>query len=94
MLRAEFTEDHVAVFRLSYAVQGTLANLDTQNPVLYIDFPTGRLKCFGTLIFPKNKYMLLRLGQKDVMCEEVLESMVRAIDFLQSRRCIGLKYII
>lgn len=26
---------------------GTLANLDTKNPVMYIDFPEGRLKLFG-----------------------------------------------
>ena len=56
--------------------QGTLAKLDSKNPVLYIDFPTGRLKLIGTLLFPKTKYQLLRLGGKDVLCEDIFESVV------------------
>lgn len=56
--------------------QGTLAQLDTRNPVLYIDFPDGRLKFFGTIVFPHNKYMVLKIGTKDILCEDVLESMV------------------
>lgn len=28
---------------------GTLAQLDTKNPVMYMEFPDGRLKFFGTL---------------------------------------------
>lgn len=28
--------------------------------MLYIDFPEGRLKLFGTLVFPKNTYMVRR----------------------------------
>ena len=54
---------------------GTLAKLDTKNPVMYIDFPEGRLRLRGTLIFPKNKYIVLRLG-KEALCEDVLESMI------------------
>jgi hypothetical protein len=57
--------------------QGTLAQLDTRNPVLYIEFPEGRLKFFGTIVFPHNKYMVLKVGTKDILCEDVLESMVR-----------------
>lgn len=38
-----------------YRAQGTLAQLDSRNPVMYIDFPEGRLKLFGTLTFPRNK---------------------------------------
>lgn len=45
--------------------------------MLYIDFPEGRLKFFGTLVFPRNRYLVLRLGQKDIICEDVLENMVR-----------------
>jgi hypothetical protein len=46
--------------------------------VFYIDFPSGRLKFFGTLVFPKNKYMVLKLGNTDsVLCEDVFETMVR-----------------
>lgn len=36
-------------------VQGTLAQLDSKSPVMYIEFPLGRLKLFGTLVFPQNK---------------------------------------
>ena len=57
--------------------QGSLAQLDSQNPVLYVDFPQGRLKFLGTIVFPKNKYMLLKFGQKDVLCEDIFENMVR-----------------
>ena len=57
-------------------MQGTLAQLDTRNPVLYIDFPEGRLKFQGTIVFPRQKYMTLRLSQKNVMCEDTFESMV------------------
>lgn len=55
---------------------GTLAQLDTRNPTLYIDFPDGRLKFVGTLFFPKNKYMTLRFAQKEVLCEDIFESMI------------------
>ena len=58
-------------------MQGSLAQLDSQNPVLYVDFPQGRLKFLGTIVFPKNKYMLLKFGQKDVLCEGIFENMVR-----------------
>ena len=32
----------------------------------------------GTLVFPRNKYVVLRLGQKEVLCEDVLDSLVGA----------------
>eukprot|EP00891_Asterochloris_glomerata_P006405 jgi/Astpho2/6405/Aster-x0281 len=57
-------------------MQGTLAALDSRNPVLYINFSEGRLKFFGTIVFPKNKYMVLKFGNKDVLCEDVLENMI------------------
>ena len=44
--------------------------------MLYIELPEGRLKLFGTLVFPKNRYLVLRFGQKDIVCEDVLENMV------------------
>ena len=55
---------------------GTLSKLDTKNPVMYMEFPEGRLRLRGTLVFPKNKYLVLRLGNKDVLCEDVMESMI------------------
>ncbi|DBA84268.1 TPA: hypothetical protein ACH3X2_006326 [Trebouxia sp. C0005] len=36
----------------------------------------GRLKFLGTIVFPKNKYMLLKFGQKDVLCEDIFENMI------------------
>lgn len=57
--------------------QGTLAHLDTANPAMYIDFPNGCLKLLGTLVFPRNKYMVLKPGSKDILAEDILESMVR-----------------
>jgi hypothetical protein len=66
-------------------VQGTLSQLDTRNPTLYIDFPDGRLKFVGTLFFPKNKYMTLRFAQKEVLCEDIFESMVSSVFAHESR---------
>lgn len=63
-------------------MQGSLAQLDSQNPVLYFDFPQGRLKFLGTIVFPKNKYMLLKFGQKDVLCEDIFENMVSKYQLL------------
>ena len=57
-------------------VQGTLAQLDTRNPVLYVDFPQGRLKFLGTLVFLKNKYLGLKFGPKEILCEDAFDSMV------------------
>ena len=65
-------------------MQGSLAQLDSQNPVMYVDFPQGRLKFLGTIVFPKNKYMLLKFGQKEVLCEDVFENMVRWINSSES----------
>lgn len=41
--------------RATTTTQGSLANLDSQEPCMYLDFPTGRLKLLGTLVFPRNK---------------------------------------
>lgn len=68
---------------------GELANLSTKNPVLYLDFPQGRLKLFGTHVYPKNKYLTLQLSKsaKGVMCEDVFESLI----VFSETRWIGLK---
>lgn len=39
-------------------------------------FPPIPCVLSGTLLFPRNKYLVLRMGQKEVLCEDVLESMV------------------
>ena len=61
-------------------MQGALSQLDTKNPVLYVDFPEGRMKFLGTLMFPANKYMVLRVGNRDILCEDCFDSMVGAYD--------------
>ena len=61
-------------------MQGALSQLDTKNPVLYIDFPEGRMKFLGTLMFPANKYMVLKVGSRDILCEDVFNSMVGPCD--------------
>eukprot|EP01018_Ginkgo_biloba_P011441 Gb_30592 [translate_table: standard] len=57
---------------------GELAQLDTKNPVLYVDFPQGRMKFFGTIIYPKNKYLALHFmrGSGNVVCEDSFDSTV------------------
>jgi len=36
---------------------GSLEKLNTPTPVLYIDFPQGRLKMLGTVMYPKAKFL-------------------------------------
>ena len=61
---------------------GALAGLDSPRPVLYVEFPQGRLKLFGALVSPKaTNYALLNVedhrNRKDqVLIEEVFESLV------------------
>ena len=43
---------------------------------MYIEFPEGRLRLKGSLCFPRNKYLVLKLGNKDALCEDVMESMI------------------
>jgi len=56
---------------------GSLARLDSRNPVLYLDFPAGRLKLLGTLVFPRARYLVLAPGpRQQVVCEDVFENVV------------------
>ncbi|XP_061988736.1 DNA-binding protein RHL1 isoform X2 [Rosa rugosa] len=57
---------------------GDLKDLGTKTPVLYLDFPQGRIKLFGTIVFPKNKYLTLQFprGGKSVMCEDYFDNMI------------------
>ena len=58
-------------------MQGTLAQLDSQTPVLYLDCPGGgRIKMFGRLTFLRNKYITLRVGAKQAWCEDVFDMLV------------------
>ncbi|KAH9323454.1 hypothetical protein KI387_018093, partial [Taxus chinensis] len=57
---------------------GELSHLDTKNPVLYVIFPRGRLKFFGTIMYPKNKYISLHFprGSGNIVCEDSFDSLV------------------
>ncbi|KAL5545300.1 hypothetical protein UlMin_009084 [Ulmus minor] len=57
---------------------GDLKDLGTKNPVLYLDFPQGRMKLFGTIVYPKNRYLTLQFprGGKSVMCEDYFDNMI------------------
>ncbi|GJM97760.1 hypothetical protein PR202_ga14712 [Eleusine coracana subsp. coracana] len=63
---------------------GELSDLGTKNPLLYLEFPQGRMKLFGTHVYPKNKYLTLQMTRsaKGVVCEDVFESLdAAAADF-------------
>ncbi|KAK3131013.1 hypothetical protein QOZ80_6BG0500950 [Eleusine coracana subsp. coracana] len=57
---------------------GELSDLGTKNPLLYLEFPQGRMKLFGTHVYPKNKYLTLQMTRsaKGVVCEDVFESLI------------------
>ncbi|KAI5445098.1 hypothetical protein KIW84_013377 [Lathyrus oleraceus] len=57
---------------------GDLKDLGTKNPILYLDFPQGRMKLFGTILYPKNRYLTLQFsrGGKSVMCEDYFDNMI------------------
>ncbi|KVI07464.1 hypothetical protein Ccrd_014161, partial [Cynara cardunculus var. scolymus] len=55
---------------------GELKDLGSKNPILYLDFPQGRMKLFGTIVYPKNRYLTLQFskGGKNVMCEDYFDT--------------------
>lgn len=57
---------------------GELKDLGTKNPVLYLDFPQGQMKLFGTLVFPENRYLTLQFSKsgKNVMCEDYFDNVI------------------
>ncbi|KAK9117855.1 hypothetical protein Scep_015948 [Stephania cephalantha] len=57
---------------------GELKDLETENPVLYLDFPQGRMKLFGTIVYPKNRYLTMQFsrGGKGVTCDDYFDSMI------------------
>ncbi|XP_024365072.1 uncharacterized protein [Physcomitrium patens] len=57
---------------------GDLTQLDTKNPILYVDFLQGRLKLFGTIVYSKNKYITLNFvrGAGSIQCEDIFENLV------------------
>ncbi|KFK36097.1 hypothetical protein AALP_AA4G077000 [Arabis alpina] len=63
---------------ISGATIGDLDRLSTKNPVLYLNFPQGRMKLFGTILYPKNKYLTLQFsrGGKNVICDDYFDNMI------------------
>ncbi|KAM7475260.1 hypothetical protein LguiB_022503 [Lonicera macranthoides] len=57
---------------------GELKDLGTKNPILYLDFPQGQMKLFGTIVYPKTRYLTLQFsrGGKNVMCEDYFDTMI------------------
>lgn len=60
---------------------GTVAQMDTINPVLYLDWgEQGRLKLFGTILNPKAKLLLLKKEKfkstESVVCDQVFDTLV------------------
>lgn len=57
---------------------GELKDLGTKNPILYLDFPQGQMKLFGTIVYPKNRYLTLNFskGGKNVLCEDYFDNMI------------------
>ncbi|KAK2977318.1 hypothetical protein RJ640_004061, partial [Escallonia rubra] len=57
---------------------GDLKNLGTKNPILYLHFPQGQMKLFGTIVYPKNRYLTLQFsrGGKNVICEDYFDTMI------------------
>ncbi|XP_050375785.1 DNA-binding protein RHL1 isoform X2 [Argentina anserina] len=57
---------------------GDLKDLGTKSPILYLDFPQGRMKLLGSIVFPKNKYLTLQFprGGKSVMCDDYFDNMI------------------
>ncbi|GAB2293191.1 DNA-binding protein rhl1 [Dionaea muscipula] len=57
---------------------GELTNLGSKNPILYLDFPQGRMKLFGTIVYSKNQYLTLQFskGGKNVTCDDYFDAMI------------------
>ncbi|GER56706.1 DNA-binding protein RHL1 [Striga asiatica] len=57
---------------------GELKDLGTKNPILYLDFPQGKMKLFGTIVYPKNRYLTLQFsrGGKNVTCDDYFDNMI------------------
>ncbi|KAK4428190.1 DNA-binding protein RHL1 [Sesamum alatum] len=57
---------------------GELKDLGTKNPILYLEFPQGQMKLFGTIVYPKNRYLTLQFsrGGKNVTCDDYFDNMI------------------
>ena len=67
---------------------GTIANMDTQFPVLYIDFPTGRVKLQGRIVEPRATLMPLTFKKKG---PAVVKASVKTVIVFSKTSWIGTK---
>lgn len=65
-----------AVGLVTVWMQGSVEQMDTLNPVLYMDFPQGRLKFMGTIVHGTNRWLTLSFGQRHVQCEDCFDHLV------------------
>ena len=58
---------------------GTLENMASGEPIMYIEFPEGRLKLRGKLTYPRNRYLSLSIDAKakKLMCNDAFDVVVR-----------------
>lgn len=54
---------------------GTICNLDS-DPYMDVAFPEGVMRFLGSFVFPANKYLSLNVGKKEVVCEDVFDSIL------------------
>ena len=67
---------------------GTIAKMDTQFPVLYIDFPTGRVKVQGRIVEPKATLMPLTFKKKG---PAIVKASVKTVIVFSKTSWIGTK---
>ena len=67
---------------------GTITKMDTQFPVLYIDFPTGRMKLQGRIVEPRSTLMPLTLKKKG---PAIVKASVKTVIVFSKTSWIGTK---
>jgi hypothetical protein len=80
------TPGRMAVLQSTAEAIGTLADLDTQNPSLYLNYPQGRVKCPGTLLYTQHKFVTLQLNRSGVCVHNSLAPSVHT----RLRSCLEL----
>ena len=46
---------------------GTLTDLDTLTPTLYLDYPQGRIKCPGAVVYTASKFISFQLSRSGMV---------------------------
>eukprot|EP01135_Chromosphaera_perkinsii_P004547 Nk52_evm17s288 gene=Nk52_evmTU17s288 len=61
---------------------GAISELNTPNPVLYVNFPEGRMKMRGALVYTASKYLTFHCNaKKGVTCEDTFDQLVVFSEF-------------